>query len=93
VKDDPVARLAIRVQPRARVSEIVGEREGVVIVRAAAPPVEGRANAAVCALIAHRAGVSKSSVKVIRGAGARDKVLEVRGIDLAALRQALGLDA
>jgi uncharacterized protein len=93
VKGDPVARLAIRVQPRARVSEIVGEREGVVIVRAAAPPVDGKANAAVCALVARHAGVSKSSVRVLRGAGARDKLLEVQGVDDATLRRALGLDA
>jgi uncharacterized protein YggU (UPF0235/DUF167 family) len=93
VSGDPVARLAIRVQPRARVSEIAGERDGVVMVRVAAPPVDGKANAAVCALVAQHVGVSKSSVRVIRGAGARDKVLEVRGIDSAELRRALGLDA
>jgi uncharacterized protein (TIGR00251 family) len=93
VNGDPVARLAIRVQPRARVSEIAGEREGIVTVRVAAPPVDGKANAAVCALVARHAGVSKSSVRVVRGAGARDKVLEVRGLDDASLRRALGLDA
>jgi uncharacterized protein len=74
------ARLAIRVQPRAKRTEVAGERAGAVLVRVAAPPVDGRANAAVCTLVAQRAGV-------------RDKVLEVRGIEPADLRRALGLDA
>jgi uncharacterized protein (TIGR00251 family) len=87
-----VARLAVRVQPRARRTEVVGEREGAVVVRVTAPPVDGKANAAVCAFVASRAGVPRSAVTVLRGAGARDKVLEVRGVDLASLRGSLGLD-
>jgi uncharacterized protein YggU (UPF0235/DUF167 family) len=55
--------------------------------------VDGKANAAVCAFVARHVGVSKSSVRVIRGAGARDKVLEVQGVDDASLRRALGLDS
>jgi uncharacterized protein YggU (UPF0235/DUF167 family) len=39
--------LAIRVQPRARRSEVAGEREGAVVIRVTAPPVDGRANEAV----------------------------------------------
>jgi uncharacterized protein YggU (UPF0235/DUF167 family) len=89
---EPVARLPVRVQPRARRSEIAGERAGAVLVRVAAPPVDGKANAAVCALVAQCAGVPKSAVSVLRGAGARDKILEVRGLDGPALRRALGLD-
>jgi uncharacterized protein len=63
-----------------------------VLVRVAAPPVDGKANAAVCALVAARAGVPRSAVAVVHGAGTRDKVLEVRGVDLASLRRSLGLD-
>jgi uncharacterized protein (TIGR00251 family) len=87
------ARLAIRVQPRAKRTEVAGERAGAVLVRVAAPPVDGKANAAVCALVAQRAGVPRSAVSIVRGAAARDKVLEVRGIEPVALRRALGLDA
>jgi uncharacterized protein len=79
------------VQPRARRNEIAGERAGAVLIRVAAPPVDGKANAAVCALIAERAGVPRSAVSVLRGASGRDKVLEVRGLDTPALRRALGL--
>ena len=55
-----------------------------------APPVDGKANAALCALVAERAGVPRSRVTVVRGAAARDKVVRVEGIEPAALRAALG---
>jgi uncharacterized protein len=61
-----------------------------VVVRVTAPPVDGKANAALCALVAQRAGVSPSRVQVVRGAASRDKVVRVEGIEPAALREALG---
>jgi uncharacterized protein YggU (UPF0235/DUF167 family) len=89
---EPVARLAVRVQARASSDALGGERAGALVVRVTAPPVDGRANAAVCALVARAAGVPKSAVTVVRGAGARDKLLEIRGLDEPALRRRLGLD-
>lgn len=83
--------IAVRLQPRARANEIVGERAGVVLVRVTAPPVDGRANDALCRLIAKRARVGVRSVSVLRGAGAREKLVRVDGIGLAALRVALGV--
>ena len=88
----PVARLAVRVQPRAKSDALGGERGGALVVRVTAPPVDGRANAAVCALVARAVGVPKSAVTVVHGAGTRDKVLEIRGVDTASLRRAVGLD-
>lgn len=61
------------------------------MVRVTAPPVDGKANAALCRLIAKRAGVPPSNVTVARGQTARDKVLEVDGIAARELRAALGL--
>jgi uncharacterized protein len=58
-------------------------------VRVNAPPVDGRANDALCRLIAARAGVAASRVSVVRGAKARDKVVRVEGVDAAALRERL----
>jgi len=83
--------IAVRLQPRARANAIVGERDGVVIVRVTAPPVDGRANDAMCRLIAKRAGVGVRRVSVLRGAGAREKLVHVEGIDSEELRRALGL--
>jgi uncharacterized protein len=83
--------IAVRLVPRARANEVVGEREGVLVVRVTAPPVDGRANEALCRLIAKRARVGVRSVSVIRGAGAREKVVRVEGIELGRLRVALGI--
>ena len=65
----------------ARANEIVGERDGVLVVRVTAPPVDGRANDALCRLIAKRARVGVRRVSVVRGAGAREKVVRVQGIE------------
>jgi uncharacterized protein len=85
------ADVRVRLQPRARRTEVVGERDGAVVVRVTAPPVDGRANEALCALVADRAGVPRRDVSVVRGATARDKVVRVEGVDEVALRAALGL--
>jgi uncharacterized protein (TIGR00251 family) len=81
--------LPIRLQPRARRSEVVGERAGAIVVRVTAPPVDGKANAALCALVADAAGVPPSRVQVVRGQTARDKVVRVDGAEEAAVRAAL----
>jgi len=83
------AKIAIRLQPRASRAAVVGERDGRIVVRVTAAPVDGRANAALCALIAKRAGVPRSRVSVVRGQTARDKVVRVEGADAAAVRAAL----
>jgi len=83
----------VRLQPRAHADEIVGERAGVLIVRVTAPPVDGRANEALCRLLAKRARVGVRSVTIVRGAGSREKLVRVEGITGAELRVALGLDA
>jgi uncharacterized protein len=71
------AELRVRVQPRASRNEIADERAGALLVRLTAPPVEGKANAALCKLLAKAAGVPPSAVEVVRGASARDKVVRI----------------
>jgi uncharacterized protein (TIGR00251 family) len=84
-----MAQINVRLQPRASRSELTGLRDGVLIARVTAPPVDGKANAALCKLIARAAGVAPSRVSVVRGASAREKVVRVEGIDEAALLEAL----
>ncbi len=83
------SKIALRVIPRARVNEIAGERSGVLLVRVTAPPVDGRANAALCRLIAKRVGVAVRNVSVIQGVSSREKVVRVEGVSPEALRRAL----
>jgi len=85
--------LSVRVQPRAAREELAGVRDGRVLVRVSAPPVDGKANAAVCALLARAAGVPKGRVSVVRGQRAREKVvrIDVPPDEHARVRLALGL--
>jgi uncharacterized protein (TIGR00251 family) len=88
---DPAAdcEIAVRLQPRARANEILGERDGVLLVRVSAPADRGRANDALCRLIAKRARVGLRRVSIIRGASARQKVVRVEGADPELLRAVL----
>lgn len=83
--------LAVRVHPRAGRNEITGERDGRLLVRVTAPPVDGRANAAVCRVIAKAAGVAKGRVTVTGGEGSRDKIVTVEDLTEQELRAALGV--
>jgi uncharacterized protein (TIGR00251 family) len=69
------------VQPSASRDEVVGVVDGVVRVRVCAPPVQGKANAAVVALLARALGVSKANLSIVRGAMGRTKVVSVEGVD------------
>jgi uncharacterized protein YggU (UPF0235/DUF167 family) len=53
---------------------------GVISVRVTSPPDDGKANAAVCRVVADALGVPKSAVAVVRGHAARVKMLEVVGL-------------
>ena len=83
------AHISVRLQPRASRDEITGLRDGVLVVRVSAPPVDGRANAALCKLIARRVGVAPTRVSVVRGERSRDKLVLVAGIEPATLAAAL----
>jgi uncharacterized protein (TIGR00251 family) len=85
----PHAEARIRLQPRARRDEVVGERAGAIVVRVTAPPVDGRANAALCAFVARAANVAPSRVTVVRGQTSRDKLVRVEGITHDVLQVAL----
>lgn len=83
------ATIDVRLQPRRGRNEVVGERDGVLVVKVAAAPVDGRANQALCKLIAKRAGVPRGDVTIVRGERARDKAVRVVGVDADRLRALL----
>ncbi len=72
-----VTRLDIRVIPRAKRDEVGGERDGRLLVRTTAAPVDGQANDAVRRLIAAHLGVHVRSVVVVSGLHSRNKVVSV----------------
>jgi uncharacterized protein len=73
--------LKVRVQPGSSRNEVAGKREGAVIVRVTAPPVDGKANKAACKVLADLCGIPQSRVEVIRGESRRDKVVRLGGVD------------
>ena len=81
--------LAIRVQPRAKRTEVAGERGGAVVIRTNAPPVDAKANEAVRRLIAKRLGVPVSAVQIVRGESTRDKLVRITGLSADEARAAL----
>jgi len=85
----PDVRITVRVRARSRADQLLGIRDGVLHARVSAPPVDGRANRALCRLIADRAGVAPSKVSVLRGQRSREKVIRVKGMERAALHAAL----
>ncbi len=81
--------LRVRVQPRASRDALGGERQGALLVRVTAPPVEGRANESMARLLGAALGVPPSAVQVLRGASGRDKLVAVAGIDATTARARL----
>jgi uncharacterized protein (TIGR00251 family) len=73
-------RITVRVTPRSGRDLIEPGAGGVLSVRVTAPPDDGKANAAVCKLVAGALGVPKTAVTVVRGHTARVKTLEVEGV-------------
>ena len=78
--DDGVL-LTVHVIPRAAKSAIAGVRDGAILVRLQAPPVDGAANDALVALLAERLGVARRQVELIAGATSRRKRVRVRGVE------------
>ena len=73
--------LQVQAQPGAKTAGIEPYGDDALKVRIAAPAVDGRANDALCELIAARLQVARGNVQVTRGATARRKVLTVRIAD------------
>jgi uncharacterized protein (TIGR00251 family) len=70
--------LAVRVSPRARHNEVIGTRDGALLVRTTAPPADGKANKAVIRLLAGFLGVAPSRIRLVRGQRHRDKLFLVK---------------
>jgi uncharacterized protein (TIGR00251 family) len=83
------AQIEVRLQPRGSKDELIGMRDGVLRAKVTAPPVDGRANKALCKLIAKRVGVAPSRVSVVRGEKSREKVVRVEGAGKAEVEAAL----
>lgn len=89
-----MARLVVRLTPKAAQDRIDGwdtdaKGRGFLKVRVTAPPVEGRANAALIACLAKALSVPKSRLTLLSGDTARLKQIDVDGMDEPHLRNLL----
>ena len=78
---------AVHVVPRASKSEIIGEFNGALKIRLAAPPVEGAANRELIRVLAKFLKVPQNAVEIISGESSRRKVVRARGARAAQLEQ------
>jgi len=76
-----VLTFSVKVQPRASRNQVVGELDGALKIKIAAPPVEGKANAERQRFLATLFGVSRSDVKIVAGETSKTKVVQIRGLD------------
>ena len=75
--------LHLHVQPGAARTGVAGVHGDALKVRLAAPPVDGKANAALLEFLAHCFGVPRSAVTLVGGAGSRRKRVSVSGASVA----------
>lgn len=74
-------RLRVHAVPRAARSEVCGLQGDSLKVRVKAPPVDGKANAALCEFVADALGLPKRAVRVAAGETGREKTLFAAGAD------------
>jgi uncharacterized protein YggU (UPF0235/DUF167 family) len=72
--------LLVRVIPRAGVTKLDGTRDGRLLVRLAAPPVEGAANDALISYLARLLKIPVRNITVSAGARSRNKQLSISGV-------------
>jgi uncharacterized protein (TIGR00251 family) len=77
--DESPRTILIRVVPRSRREAVDPERDGRLVVRTTAAPVDGSANARVVELIADYYGVRRRQVEIVSGHRARDKTVRITG--------------
>jgi uncharacterized protein (TIGR00251 family) len=87
----PDAVLDIRVIPRAPRTRVDGTRGGAILIRLAAPPVDGAANDALVAFLSDALALPRRNIQIVSGEKSRDKRVQIQGLDEAtALARLLG---
>jgi uncharacterized protein (TIGR00251 family) len=81
--------LDVRVIPRAKRTEAAGLRNGALLVRLAAPPVDGAANTALVAFLASTLGVPSRAVQLLSGERGRRKRILIAGAVVAQVESTL----
>lgn len=83
---DGTVLVAVRVQPKASRNAVCGLYDGCLKIAVTTPPVDGKANRAVTALLADTLGVAKRDIQLNSGQTARRKVFQISGKTIEELR-------
>jgi hypothetical protein len=86
-----MARLTVKVHPRARRSALAGRIGNAWKLSLAAPPVDGKANDECVRYLAELAGVPRSRVRIVMGLTSRLKVVEIGGVTQEDLERRLSI--
>jgi hypothetical protein len=82
------AALTVRVTPRARRTEVAEILEdGTIRIRVTAPPVEGKANAALVRFLAEVLGISKNRIEIVAGEKGLDKIVTITDLSAAEVQR------
>jgi uncharacterized protein len=81
--------LDVRVVPRARKTEVAGTRDNALLVRVAAPPVEGAANEALVEFLAALCRVPRRTIRLVSGESSRHKRIAIDGVTPEQIRAAI----
>jgi len=81
--------LEVRVIPRAKRNAIGGERDGALVVRLAAPPVEGAANAALIEFLAATLDLPRRNIRIVSGEQSRRKRVAIAGLTAETVNERL----
>ena len=84
------AAIDVRVIPRARKAALAGMRDGALLVRLAAPPVDGEANLALRQFLADALSVPVRAIRITSGERGRSKRVEIQGLTADHIRTRLG---
>ncbi|MGA2720952.1 MAG: DUF167 domain-containing protein [Bryobacteraceae bacterium] len=87
-----MARLTVKVHPRARRSAVTGRLGDAWKLDLTAPPVEGKANEECVRLLAEVAGVARAQVRIVTGLTSRTKVVEIEGVSEEEFGRAAGIE-
>ncbi|MCI0665248.1 MAG: DUF167 domain-containing protein [Acidobacteria bacterium] len=74
--------ISVRVQPRAPRTDIVGELDGKLKIRLAAPPVDGEANAELIRYLAQIFNLQRKEIEIISGEKSRNKQVRISGVSV-----------
>jgi uncharacterized protein (TIGR00251 family) len=83
--------IKVYLQPKSSKNEMAGPYRDGIKVKVTAPPIEGKANEFLIRFLAKEFGISPSSIEMIKGQHAREKILKMSGdVDQELLKKILG---